>query len=157
MNTQRQPRRISKNLGVAALAVACLGILAALGASPAAAATDEAPAVATNGVVIHWNADSRRFEAPSAEQAARLWAELQRRLSGEVATKAGLASGPTSVERLPNGMIRARLPFNLLNLSIIRVGTDGSFAESCTQDAPASVDLSAGTRTDAAPVQWEER
>jgi len=156
MTSQRPARRTLRALAVATLAVAGLAALAVFG-TPAAMAADEAPAVATNGVVIHWNNASQQFEAPSAEQAARLFAELQRRLSGEVATRAGLASGPASVEKMPNGMLRARLPFNLLNLSIVHVGADGSMAESCTQDAPAGVDLAAGSNTTETSNGWEVR
>lgn len=156
MTTRRPARRILRNLGAAALAVACLGALAVLAAVPATAA-DEAPAVSTNGVVINWNPVSRQYEAPTAEQAARLFAELQRRLAGEVATRIGLASGPVSLETLPNGMTRARLPLDMLNLSVIHVEADGSFAESCTQDSPASVDLAAGSHTTEASGRWEER
>jgi hypothetical protein len=156
MTTQRPARRIPRALVAAALTAAALGALAVLAAAPATAA-DEAPAVATNGVVIHWNSGNQQFEAPSAEQAASLWAELQLRLSGEVAAKAGLASGPVSTEKLPNGMTRARLPLDLLNLSIVHVGTDGSFAESCTQDSPAEVDLAAGARTTETSNGWEVR
>ena len=155
MTNQRPARRIPRVLGVAALVVAALGTLAVLAAAPAAAA-DKAPAAATNGVVIHWNSASQQFEAPSAEQTARLWAELQSRLSGEVASKAGLASGPVSTEKLPNGMTRARLPLDLLNLSVVRVGADGSFAESCTQESPAEVDLAAGAETTDSS-SWEVR
>ena len=155
MTKQRPARRIPRVLGAAALVVAALGALVVLAAAPATAA-DEAPAAATNGVVIHWNSANQQFEAPSAEQAARLWAELQSRLSGEVASKAGLASGPVSTETLPNGMTRARLPLDLLNLSVVHVAADGSFAESCTQDSPAKVDLAAGAETTDASG-WEVR
>ncbi len=154
MTTDRPARRTPIALGVAALAVACFGVLALLAATPATAA-DQTQATPSNGVVIRWNLANQQFEAPSAEQSARLYAELQRRLAGDVSAKAGFASGPMSVETLPNGMVRARLPFDLLNLSIVRVGTDGSFAESCTQGSPEGVDLTTAAKTTA--TRWEER
>lgn len=155
MNNQRPARRILRHLGVAALAVACCGALVALSTAPATAA-GEAPAVAAKGVVINWNSAQAKFEAPTAEQSARLFAEFQRRLQGGLATRAGLATGPVSTETMPNGMTRAQLPFSLLNLSVIHVAADGSFAESCTQESPAEVDLSAGSQASTFE-RWEDR
>jgi|GEM_PF-2213984 len=144
MFDEHSARRIVRGLGAAALVAVCLGIVA-FGATPAQAAepAGSAPTTLSNGVIIHWNPVNRQYEAPSAAEAAQLFAELQRQLAGEVAARAGLTSGPVSVERMDNGMMRARLPLSMLNLSVVRMRPDGSFAGLCSQEPSAAAFLEA--------------
>ena len=132
----------------ALLAALATGLLALSSVGAAAAASDAEPATpeparaastrsgggaAATGVVITWRSADRRFEAAEPEQAAALVQELQRLLAGGLAERLHLASGPTLAQRTAGGLVKARMPAELINLSVVRVDDDGAFAGTCSQ------------------------
>lgn len=102
-------------------------------APPADSAAPLTSGAATNGVIVTWSSASRRFETPAPEQAAALVQELQRLLAGGLADRLGLAAGATTVKRTEAGLLKARVPAALIDLSVVHVEPDGTFAGSCTQ------------------------
>ena len=89
-----------------------------------------------NGATITWDLEQKRFRPPTAEQAANLaeqfraWAEA--RLADE-----GAALPFTKeivVEELPDGMKKARLPIQMLNAAMVRIGAEGELAGMCSED-----------------------
>lgn len=101
------------------LAVLAAGLLAA----PPAAAADAAEAGASaGGAVVSWHAAEGRFQPAAPEQAAALARELDRLLAEGLAERLGLASGPVTVRRAEDGILRARVPARLLSFSLVGGG-----------------------------------
>ena len=141
MPSQPSVRALVPRVLLAALAAGLL----VLSSAAAASASDAAPAAperaadragggaVASGVVINWQPAEKRFEAAEPEQAAALVQELQRLLAGGLAERLHLASGPTLAQRTAGGLVKARMPAELINLSVVRVDDDGAFAGTCAQ------------------------
>lgn len=141
MSTQPSVRPLVPRVLLAALAAGIL-VLSSAGAAAASDAAPAAPdrpaaraggAAAASGVVINWKPAEKRFEAAEPEQAAALVQELQQLLAGGLAERLHLASGPTLARRTEGGLLKARFPAELINLSVVRVEDDGAFAGTCSQ------------------------
>ena len=145
MPSRSHPTPLRQTLWTSALV---LGLM--LGFHSPAVADDERPAPSgeageehdagtelhhvADGATISWDLDARRFRAPTAEQAARLAAELHRWTQ----TKAAAGEGPfpaeeVVVETLPDGMKKARLPLRLMHAAVLRLGPGGEGAGVCAE------------------------
>ena len=90
---------------------------------PPAAETAPDLTYALGGVTISWDLGNKRFQAPTAEQAARIAA----------AFAAPAAEEKIEVEKLPDGTEKARIPAHLLSASIVRVVPDGELVGFCAE------------------------
>ena len=86
------------------------------------------------GLVVHWNPETRTFAQPNAEQRARIVEEMNRWFTARFAASKGvpLDREAIAVEVLPNGARRARLPLSFMNTAIVRVSPDGDFVPACS-------------------------
>lgn len=93
-----------------------------LAAPPAAAADAPEDGASAGGAVVSWHAAESRFEPAAPAQAAALVRELEGLLADGLAEHLGLASGPVTVRRAEDGLLRARVPARLLSLSLVGAG-----------------------------------
>lgn len=144
------------------LALCALMLVTAAGADePAGPTTDgEGKAAAShtvvNGVTITWNQQESRFQAPNAEQAAKLGEAFQEAIAAKLTKERGLFAAPEKaieIVTLPDGIEGARLPLTLLSTSIVRTTPDGHFAGSCI-DSPAEYHEALAAPT-SVPATWE--
>lgn len=87
-----------------------------------------------SGATISWDLDRRRYHPPTAEQAARIAAELQRWMAAEFGGGEELPSvKDLPVETLEGGVKKARLPLHLMNAAVVRVGSEGELGGYCAE------------------------
>jgi hypothetical protein len=129
--------------GSAFLVLACLASLLAVGPAFAAGPTDTeaAPAEANtpmtpsgaSSLVVVWDQDAESFQAPTPQQRQRITDEINRlflaRFGGTKAMP--LERDEVVSETLANGMVRARTPLSMMNMSVVRMAPDGEFVHSC--------------------------
>ncbi|HSL83698.1 MAG TPA: PA domain-containing protein [Thermoanaerobaculia bacterium] len=90
---------------------------ALLAAPPATAGGVPGEGASAGGAAVTGHAAEGRFEPAAPEAAAALAAELRRLLADGLAERLGLASGPVTVRRSEDGLLRARVPARILSLS----------------------------------------
>jgi hypothetical protein len=136
-------------IGLAAVLVAGLPAAAAPAngdqAPPGDAARAAAPAagVASGGPVIRWVKPAGEFQRPADEAVAAILKEFNARMAAKFAGGDGVLApaGRAHVETLPNGLRRARVTVDQLNVSLVRVGADGRFANVCTDSPERAAEL----------------
>lgn len=103
-------------------------------AARTAAPTD---GTASGGPVVRWVKPAGEFQRPANAAVAAILKEFNARMAAKFAGGDGVLApaGRVSVERLPNGLHRARATADQLNVSLVRVVADGRFANVCT-DSP---------------------
>lgn len=115
---------------------------------PAAPAEQATPPTSTsaaiNGATITWNIQTKRFEAPTPEQAAGLAEAMQALLAKKAAAGKLPIAEKAELEELPNGLKRMRMTADMLNFSLVRVGASGELIESCV-DGPERADAALAT------------
>ncbi len=112
----------------------------ALAADPAGeqaaqpATTETVVSGQASSLVVHWDAEKQSYRQPTAAERAQIVEEMNRLLTARFADNKGMTVDTEAVvvETLPNGARRARLPLSFLNMSVVRVAPDGSFAPACT-------------------------
>jgi hypothetical protein len=98
------------------------------------ATTESVVSGQASGLVVHWDAENQTYRQPTAEERAKIIDEMNRLLTARFADNKGMTvdTDAVVVETLPTGARRARLPLSFLNMAVVRVAPDGSFAPACT-------------------------
>ena len=106
--------------------------------APAAGTTAGAPLVRFVKVDqgVHRTAANEAVSAWVAEFNAAMAAKLK---GGQSAPET--ADAAVAVETLPNGLVRARMPVDRINVMVVRVGADGAFTNVCTESPRQAASL----------------
>ena len=105
--------------------------------APAAGTTAGAPLV--RFVKVDGTRRTGANEAVSA-WVAEFNAAMAAKLKGEQSRPATTAAA-VAVETLPNGLVRARMPVDRVNVMVVRVGADGAFTNVCTESPQQAASL----------------
>ena len=96
--------------------------------APAAAPAAGAPLVR----FVKPSAETRRAASKAVSAlVAEFNAKMAAKLKGE--PSAAPTDAAVTVETLPNGLLRARMPVDRINVMVVRVGADGAFTNVCVE------------------------
>jgi hypothetical protein len=120
---------------LAVLALASFSVLADDAGTP-----DPADRVyVLDGATISWDLDRRRFHPPTARQTSRLAEELRLWMEAKQAGGEGpFAAEEITVETLPGGVKRARLPLRLMSFAVAGGEDAGHGANLCADGLAAA-------------------
>ena len=136
------------------------GLTVLLANSPGVLLAEEAPpenvspelvaeaGVVTGGPVVRWAEPSSEFQSPSHEAVTAVLAEFNARMAAKFANGEGVLApvGEAQVKILPNGLRMARMTADQLNVSLVRVDTDGGLVGICS-DSPSEARQALSTTT----------
>jgi hypothetical protein len=99
---------------------------------------------ASGGPIVRWVKAAGEFQRPSDEAVTAILKEFNARMAAKFAAGDGVlapAGQEVEVLTLPNGLRRARVTADQLNVSLVRVAAGGGFANVCTDSPERAAEL----------------